>query len=70
MNWISVKDSLPEKDTPILCFYCDQYIEVMEYWYDDEQTDKPTFFRPPAPPVDNVTHWMPLPSPPKDQEET
>lgn len=63
-EWISIKDRLPEKDVAVLCFYYDQYMAVMEYWYDDYKTGKPTFSNPPSPPVERVTHWMPLPKPP------
>ena len=66
MEWIIVKNRMPPKDTPVLCYYFDQYMDVMEYWYDDETTGKPQFFCPPAPPVDGVTHWIPLPLPPKE----
>ncbi len=63
-EWISVKDRLPEKDTKVLCYYYDQYRDVMEYWYDDEITGKNCFFNPPMAPVEDVQYWMPLPLPP------
>ena len=69
MKWISVKDRMPTKYTRVLCFYGKYYIDVMEYWYDDDITGKPQFFNVPSPPVDDVTHWMVLPEPPKDNEE-
>lgn len=64
-EWISVKNRLPEKDTAVLCYY-DGYLDVMEYWY-DEDNGKPVFYNPPSPPSENVTHWMPLPKPPEDK---
>jgi Protein of unknown function (DUF551) len=64
MEWISVKDLLPEKDTKVLCYYYNQYMDVMEYWCDTEE-GKPEFFNPPYPPVCDVTYWMPLPNPPE-----
>lgn len=64
MDWINVKDRMPERDKKVLCYCYDKYMDVMEYWYDED--GKPNFFNPPAPPVDCVTHWMPLPPPPKD----
>lgn len=67
MQWIKVEDKLPDKDVRVLCFYADSYIDVMEYWYDDDQNGNPVFFNPPAPPVDCVTHWMNLPNPPEDK---
>lgn len=63
MDWISVKDKLPEKDIIVLAFD-GTYIETMQYWYDEE--GKQIWFSPPAPPKDNVTHWMPLPKPPEE----
>lgn len=64
MEWINVKDLLPKKDIPVLVFYYDKYMDVMEYWYDDE-AGKPNFYGPPSPSLDCVTHWMPLPLPPR-----
>jgi len=61
MEWISVKDRLPDKDTKVLCFY-DDYMDVMEYWYDDDN-GTPVFYNPPCPPK-NVKFWMPLPPKP------
>jgi len=65
MEWISVKNKLPPKDTKILCYYYGEYMDVMEYWYDNEN-GKPEFCNPPMPPVNEVTHWMPLPTAPKE----
>jgi uncharacterized protein DUF551 len=62
-KWVKCSDRLPEKDTPVLCFH-DGYIDVMEYWYDED--GKPSFYYPPAPPCNSVTHWMPIPNAPKD----
>ena len=63
MEWIKCSDKLPDKDTPVLC-YDGTYIEVSEYWYDENH--KHVFINPPAPPKDYITHWMPLPPPPKN----
>ncbi len=63
MEWISVKDRIPKKDTPVLCFD-GTYIDVMEYWYDEN--GKSHFFNPPFPPNEGITHWMPLPEAPKE----
>lgn len=63
MEWISVKDRLPPKDTKVLCYYYDEYMDVMEYWNDDDQ-GSPQFWSPPSPPVTEVTHWLPLPEKP------
>ena len=66
MNWIKCSDRTPEKDTPVLCLYLGEYMDVMEYWYDNDHGEA-TFYRPPSPPVvGDVSHWMPLPPLPED----
>ena len=59
-EWISVKDRLPEYgDGNVLIaykqggIYIDSWDEEYEEW-DDAGID------------DDITHWMPLPEPPKD----
>ena len=58
-NWISVEDSLPEKETECLVFESG-YMHVTEFvgwdeiqWFNEHGSSNPT-------------HWMPLPEPPKD----
>ena len=63
MNWISVKDKLPEPDTRILCSFNDGEIDICRfmhdgYWQRDYPEYTPPEFR------DIPTHWMPLPDPP------
>jgi hypothetical protein len=56
MEWISVKDRLPNIMQGVLVWahgYSSDYIEIAVY-EGNEFT------------VDNVTHWMPLPEPPND----
>lgn len=60
MRWISVEERLPEEKTWVLCKCLGSQYEVMrlEYgaWYHDcRNVYLPEF----------VTHWMPLPAPPK-----
>ena len=62
-EWISVKDRLPKhEENVLLCFGkfmgVGYYDEVDQSFYDAE--DDYRF-------VDDVTHWMPLPSPPKGE---
>lgn len=59
MNWISVKDRLPESGIDVLVFtddYCAYTAHYDGYWW---LSGEPTLSY-------NVTHWMPLPAPPED----
>ena len=77
-EWISVKDRLPEEDTPVLIYapntggiwmagYCGEY-RVMQvqvrpaYWESYGSYDECMEFKP-----QDVTHWMPLPEPPEGE---
>ena len=54
-EWIRVEDRLPEDGQFVLSFGCEVY--VLEYrqklWWDCDE------------PINKITHWMPLPEPPK-----
>lgn len=69
MEWISVKDRLPEKNSCILVTFEDQGIcqAFYKYW-DDLDWSFPSFdcdlF---TWDKEKITHWMPLPEPPKDE---
>lgn len=58
MDWISVKDRLPEEgDDFLVCVkekngYC--YIDIMSFWIRVGEWS-----------IEGVTHWMPLPELPK-----
>lgn len=74
MNWISVEDQLPENEQNVLCYglyswdqedcevdagiYVATYLSV-GYW---EVINQMSCIR-------KVSHWMPLPQPPKDDYE-
>lgn len=67
MKWISVKDELPVDDQTVLITHTkiDKMIHTAYY---EEETD--SFFSLNsfhALPIE-ITHWMELPKPPKDQE--
>ena len=68
-RWISVKDRLPEADGVFLTYYAGGAFQVLPYSakyklfnaysHFPEMTARLTGMK-------NVTHWMPLPEPPKD----
>lgn len=76
MEWISIKDRLPEKDGRYLCYrrsyvgdgsYCD----ILRYGtiYDSGKRRTFYFFDSDYGDVEagNVTHWMELPEPPEGE---
>jgi hypothetical protein len=71
MKWISVKERLPEEDQQVLVYSEDYPMEVMWFrnnkfneYYEDLDIKKDYNFE-----IEEVTHWMPIPEPPKDQCE-
>ena len=66
-GWISVKDRLPEGDKVVLCYKADRGIrfgKLLDATYADGvqafmDSDRNFAF--------GVTHWMPLPQPPKGE---
>ena len=69
-EWVSVEDRLPEEGEYVLCvlkgFNYGGKIQVCKFVPADKFKDKPYFehFRNGFP---SVTHWMPLPQPPKGE---
>ena len=69
-EWISVTDRFPEEGEYVLCvlkgFHYGGKIQVCKFVPADKFKDKPYFehFRNGFP---SVTHWMPLPPPPKGE---
>jgi len=57
MEWISVNDRLPENERVLICAYQRDYLLAE---YDNEQWWSDSIGI-----VNGVTHWMPLPEPPK-----
>ena len=62
-EWISVKDRLPQVKEDVLIYdshhrniYKAWYIGDIDVWFSNEYL--PQFI--------NITHWMPLPEPPKE----
>lgn len=64
-EWISVKDRLPEEKVNCIVYYQHAYCDNDGYWaigfcfYDGEKFRIDLLY--------NVTHWMPLPEPPKEE---
>lgn len=63
-EWISVKDRLPESKKCVLMYSANGGVAEGEY---DESTKKWCQFRWSVCDVRKVTHWMPLPNPPKGE---
>ena len=59
MEWISVKDRLPEKEEVHYLIY-DGY-EIVMGMIDNGKLITLEFIE-----IDDATHWMPLPKPPKE----
>lgn len=63
-EWISVKDRLPEEKVDCIVHYKHAYCDNDDYWaigmcfYDGEKFQ--------FDPAYKVTHWMPMPEPPKE----
>ena len=65
MKWISVKDGLPESYESVLIsgkFIGDLKTTTNEAYYDGRQWNSIRNYST----LESVTHWMPLPEPPKD----
>ena len=64
-EWISVDDRLPEEKADCIVYYQHAYCDNDGYWaigmcfYDGEKFQ--------LNPAYKVTHWMPLPNPPKGE---
>ena len=59
-QWISVKDRLPDEYIDVLTYGARPSYDVV---YINRLIDKNEWL------YDGVTHWMPLPEPPKEDEE-
>lgn len=70
-DWISVDDRLPEQESPVLIIIKHSHHNILqaafdyrvgsEGWYDFQSEEEVDF--------NVVTHWMPLPTPPKESED-
>lgn len=62
-QWIPVKDRLPEDDDPVLVTDCKWWTDIafydgLNWWYRDSQNLKA-----------DVSAWMPLPEPYKEEDD-
>lgn len=63
-RWVDVDDGFPEIGEPLLAYYRG---DVYHCWWDDSASMMGDWFdRKNGFIIENVTHWMPLPEPPKD----
>lgn len=62
-QWISVEKRLPNAMDWVLCAHADGFIEVLRY--DHIMDDWDTTVNNRCRSRESVTHWMPLPEPPK-----
>ena len=69
-KWISVKNRLPKKNILILC--CSLKSLSPTYgWFDGtfwNVNDEPNYFKDKIDCISFITHWMPLPAPPKEEK--
>lgn len=64
MNWISVKDSLPDTNMDVLAFDGEYVIQNVSFSYDhfEDWNSIPCSDFPEC-----ITHWMPLPDKPTEE---
>ena len=60
-KWISVEDRLPEDDDSNYIVWNGIYINIAIYWGDGRWWPAGGYI------VNDITHWMPLPKPPKER---
>ena len=68
-EWISVKDELPKKNTDVLIYrgqFIGDLISVYTYIGNNEWEDGYGYWS--RADDEGITHWMPLPEPPKVKE--
>ena len=69
-KWIPVTERLPDFEGCLLCMrkaFVGDKIRYQDILYYDEDGFRMEFEDTPIP-IESVTHWMPLPDPPKDGE--
>jgi hypothetical protein len=68
-EWISVKDRLPNEETPVITLYSG-VVQHVTYWIIDGSWYPAHADEADETPVNSgvFTHWMPLPEPPEDKQ--
>lgn len=61
-EWISVKERLPEEGEDVLAYLGEGIFGICWLLKDGYWETRDSFLYP-----DDVTHWMPLPEPPKEE---
>lgn len=70
MSWISINDKLPEEFSEVLAYDTETKKIIVACFFYDEKSDGLMYREWNTVPHDNnfigfITHWMPLPEPPK-----
>jgi len=71
-DWISVEDRLPENGQDVLLVHMirDDASSIMSGWVDNNYWFENCYYGKAARiPASDITHWMPLPSPPNKRNE-
>ena len=72
MDWIKIEDQLPEDGSRVITYFEHTGVEISMYknlkGTEDEMFGHNLFYNKSGWLTDDVTHWMPLPEPPKQKE--
>lgn len=72
MKWISVEEQLPKRDQEVLAWNGSKMFVASRWWFDEKPENK--YFKATICTCcdqeydKKITHWMPLPEPPKDDQ--
>lgn len=69
MEWISVKERLPETDSSFLVAGRDRYVTVADWYAAEQRWDLSREDKAIGVSSATITHWMPLPEPPEQSEQ-